>query len=674
MTTIFNYFEEFKDYYNNNSFTKGILLNNLDNEINFIKNRNLELLEDLHKLNLNLVKQTKKKIIFEGNFFILTIYEYENDFNDYENEINLNMINKHYLFYNNNGFNSGVIGTILNIDATGKDLEKFRKENNINNFFKENKTYSIQITEKFHNVVNINDLNKNEKKNIFIQLLNNINSFYSIYDKIILNLKSLDQIQIYKLDKEVTYVYDNSKKYKSKFIVKLFDMSTSQIDQKIKNKNVAIDKKQDLKNLINLFGFSEYKKFSDINSIINDFTNFNPKEKSTESDLYFRNISNEIEFSDINNTDFNFYKNKFKKSKKFSENSEITGFRLIGGKKKKSKKKSDTDSSEKKSKKKNRKLKENYKYKKKNKKYYSEDDDLDSEISKEYKYKKRKSEDDSSEDYNEYYDKEPSKNYKKSKKFIDDSDSFDLSDDDLDDDETSVLLTDNRKLNISDETDNSIMDSMTSPLDVLQPNNNNNSSNGNSIANLFNENVTRLPNPAKIHQQAYQNQFGINQFNPDYSTPNNFQMQPNNDPVSSEYAGSIINNNQNFMNPNHQNMYNQQYMGNNIQYPNIPQNNLDPNLFNQNMMQGNIDPNLLNQNIMQGNIDPNLLNQNNLTQNFSNQNMMQGNIDPNLQYPNLYQNGINPNMLQQGMNGFNQQNPYLNQFDNLSGGKKKIYK
>ena len=48
MTTIFNYFEEFKDYYNNNSFTKGILLNNLDNEINFIKNRNLELLEDLH--------------------------------------------------------------------------------------------------------------------------------------------------------------------------------------------------------------------------------------------------------------------------------------------------------------------------------------------------------------------------------------------------------------------------------------------------------------------------------------------------------------------------------------------------------------------------------------------------------------------------------------------------
>ena len=246
----------------------------------------MELLEDLHKLNLNLVKQTKKKIIFEGNFFILTIYEYENDFNDYENEINLNMINKHYLFYNNNGFNSGVIGTILNIDATGKDLEKFRKENNINNFFKENKTYSIQITEKFHNIVNINDLNKNEKKNIFIQLLNNINSFYSIYDKIILNLKSLDQIQIYRLDKEVTYVYDNSKKYKSKFIVKLFDMSTSQIDQKIKNKNVTIDKKQDLKNLIDLFGFSEYKRFSDMNSIINDYTNFNPKEKSTESDLY----------------------------------------------------------------------------------------------------------------------------------------------------------------------------------------------------------------------------------------------------------------------------------------------------------------------------------------------------------------------------------------------------
>ena len=70
------------------------------------------------------------------------------------------MINKHYLFYNNNYFNSGIIGTILNLDSTGNDLYKFEKENNLNNFFKKNKTYSIQITEKFHNIVNINDLNE----------------------------------------------------------------------------------------------------------------------------------------------------------------------------------------------------------------------------------------------------------------------------------------------------------------------------------------------------------------------------------------------------------------------------------------------------------------------------------------------------------------------------------
>ena len=82
------------------------------------------------------------------------------------------------------------------------------------------------------------------KKILFIQLLNNLNSYYSIYNKIILNLKSLDQIQMYKLDKEVTYVYNNSKKYKSKFIVKLFDLSTSQIDSKLKIKMLLLIKKK----------------------------------------------------------------------------------------------------------------------------------------------------------------------------------------------------------------------------------------------------------------------------------------------------------------------------------------------------------------------------------------------------------------------------------------------
>ena len=102
------------------------------------------------------------------------------------------------------------------------------------------------------------------------------------------------------------------------------------------------------------------------------------------------------------------------------------------------------------------------------------------------------------------------------------------------------------------------------PIDLTADPNNNN---GNSIANLFNENPSRLPNPNNVHQQAYQNQFGTDQFNNGYSEPNNFPMQTNNDPLSSEYAGSMINNNQNFMNPNHQNMYNQQYMRNNLQYP-----------------------------------------------------------------------------------------------------------
>ena len=52
MTTIFNYFQEFKDIYwiITILLLKGILINNIDKEINLIKNRNIKLIEDLHKL------------------------------------------------------------------------------------------------------------------------------------------------------------------------------------------------------------------------------------------------------------------------------------------------------------------------------------------------------------------------------------------------------------------------------------------------------------------------------------------------------------------------------------------------------------------------------------------------------------------------------------------------
>ena len=41
MTTIFNYFQEFKDIYtNNSSFTKGILIDNIDKEINLMSELN----------------------------------------------------------------------------------------------------------------------------------------------------------------------------------------------------------------------------------------------------------------------------------------------------------------------------------------------------------------------------------------------------------------------------------------------------------------------------------------------------------------------------------------------------------------------------------------------------------------------------------------------------------
>ena len=321
MTTIFNYFQEFKDIYNNNnSFTKGILIDNIDKEINLIKNRNIKLIEDLHKLDLKLIKKTNNKLIFEGNFFILSIYEYENDFNDYENEINLNMINKHYLFYNNNGFNSGIVGTILNLDSSGNDLYKFEKENNLNNYFKKNKTYSIQITEKFHNIVNFSDLNDEDKKNVFIQLLNNLSNYYSVYNNIIFNLKSLDQIQVYKLDKENLYIY-NSKKYKSKYLVKLFDLSTTQIDSKLKNKNVKINKKEDLKNIIKLFNIPEYNNFSDIDSIINSYLKYSPeKSEITESKTYFRNISSDEDITyPTKKNNIEIYKSKYVKRSKTSK-------------------------------------------------------------------------------------------------------------------------------------------------------------------------------------------------------------------------------------------------------------------------------------------------------------------------------------------------------------------
>merc|ERR1712227_168619 len=110
---------------NKNSFTKGILVDNIDNEINLIKTSDSNLINDLNKLNLKLVKKDNDKVIFEGNYFILTIYEYNGNYNDFQNKVNLNMINKHYLFYNNNGFNSGIIGTILNLDVSGKKLDDF---------------------------------------------------------------------------------------------------------------------------------------------------------------------------------------------------------------------------------------------------------------------------------------------------------------------------------------------------------------------------------------------------------------------------------------------------------------------------------------------------------------------------------------------------------------------
>ena len=684
MTTIFNYFQEFKDIYtNNSSFTKGILIDNIDKEINLIKNRNVKLIEDLHKLDLKLIEKNNNKLKFEGNFFILTIFEYENDFNDYENEVNLNMINKHYLFYNNNGFNSGIVGTILNIDSSGSDLHKFEKENNLEDYFKKNKTYSIQITEKFHSLVNINDLNDEDKKNVFIQLLNNINNYYSVYSDIILNLKSLDQIQVYKLDKEISYIY-NSKKYKSKYIVKLFDLSTSQIDTKLKNKQINIDKNKDLKNIIKLFNITEYNNFSDINSIIDNYLKYNPEKSNiTESTPYFRNIpnlDNDINI-DSKSSKIEIYKSKYNKrrnTKNYSNSSEINGIRLIGGK---SKKKSTQKKSKKKSTQKRNKKK--IKHSKKNKNDSSSINiDLDSDDSESQKNKDDSSSIDIDLDSDDFESKKNKNKYKSS-----DSESIDITDDDDDlkfdnNDETSVLLSDDGEVkNISDETDNSIMEDMSSELDVIEERSKDN--NPKSIAQFFNTDPNRIENPNAVHNQAYANQYGINNY-----------QQSQNEMLSSEYPGLNVNNyrNQNTMyDPNLMNnqnmMYNQdpnvnpdlQYsemmqngMNPNLQYSNMMPNGMNQNLQYPNMMQNGMNQNLQYTNMMQ---DPNLHHANMMQDpNLHYANMMQ---DPNLQYSNYMQNGMNPNFQYPNMQNQMYTNPQYpnmmqNQFDNqLIGGKKK---
>jgi len=354
-TSIFDYFEQYKKIYDNKnsfSFTKGKLLDNLDSEISSIKSNNYNLIKDLDKLSLkkNTKESNDKKLVFDGDYFKLTVYQYNENENDLENHINLNMINKHYLFYNNNGFNSGIVGTILNLDASENQLRDFINGNDIKNFFKPNKIYSFQFTEKFHPIIKIDDLNEKDKINVLLQLLYNVDKLYSIYDDLILNFDSLDQIQVYKLDQEITYIYNNNKKYKSKYILKLFDLSTSEIDKKkLKNNKVTIKRNEDIKNLIKLFNIPEvlnvpeYKKSSDIKDILNYYL----KETSEISDISYSNSnSDQTLFRNISN------KNLIKKENKFGKYlNEVTGKRFIGGAKKKTKKSSKSKTSKKKSKK-----------------------------------------------------------------------------------------------------------------------------------------------------------------------------------------------------------------------------------------------------------------------------------------------------------------------------------
>merc|ERR1712146_158719 len=121
---------------------------------------------------------------------------------------------------------------------------------------------------------------------------------------LILNFKNINQIQIYKLDEEITYIYNSTKKYKSKYIVKLLDLSTSQInnDKNFRNKNINIKKEDDIKNLIKLFDIPEYKNYTDINSILNNYLKYDFEDPGTNlntKDLektHFRSLLNDQVF------------------------------------------------------------------------------------------------------------------------------------------------------------------------------------------------------------------------------------------------------------------------------------------------------------------------------------------------------------------------------------------
>ena len=651
-TSIFDYFEQYKKIYDNKntfSFTKGKLLDNLDSEISSIKSNNYKLIKDLNKLSLkkNTKQSNDEKLVFDGDYFKLTVYQYNKNENDLGNHINLNMINKHYLFYNNNGFNSGIVGTILNLDASQNQLEDFINEHNIKNFFESNKIYSFQFTEKFHPIIKIDDLNEKEKINVFLQLLYNIDKLYSIYDDLILNFDSLDQIQVYKLDQEITYIYNNNKKYKSKYILKLLDLSTSEIDKKkLRNEKVSIKRNEDIKNLVKLFNIPEvldvpeYKKSSNIKDILNYYL----KETTEISDIsgsdksLFRNISNE--------------KNLIKKENKFGKYlNEVTGKRFIGGAKKKTKKSSKSKKSKKKTKKKSKRSKKlndsislnSYKEVSLEKTKNILDDDFSLEDSSELmknNFSDKKQDEFLNDDFSleDSSEMKFSKKSSKSNKKIESEDSIDITDDDDDlkfnDDEDSVLLKDDKQLDISDETDNNIMDDMSSELDVIQPSKNNfhDKNQGNAISKLFNTNPNTLVHPSSVHQQALNNEYADSEMSQMYSQNSMVQQQ-------------------NLMNPNmmqQSNMVDPRLMQNSMQYPtnqvdpNLMQN---PNMIDPNLMQNSMQyPNMINPNLMQNNmqypnmVDPSLMQNNMQYPNMVDPSLMQN----NMQYPNM----VNPNLMQ----------------------------
>ena len=685
-TSIFDYFEQYKKIYDNKntfSFTKGKLLDNLDSEISSIKSNNYKLIKDLNKLSLkkNTKQSNDKKLVFDGDYFKLTVYQYNKNENDLGNHINLNMINKHYLFYNNNGFNSGIVGTILNLDASQNQLEDFINEHNIKNFFESNKIYSFQFTEKFHPIIKIDDLNQKEKINVFLQLLYNIDKLYSIYDDLILNFDSLDQIQVYKLDQEITYIYNNNKKYKSKYILKLLDLSTSEIDKKkLRNEKVSIKRNEDIKNLVKLFNIPEvldvpeYKKSSNIKDILNYYL----KETNEISDIsdsdksLFRNISNE--------------KNLIKKENKFGKYlNEVTGKRFIGGSKKKTKKSSKSKTSKKKTKKKTRRSKKlddsisinSYKEVSLEKTKNILDDDFSLEDSSELmknNFSDKKQDEFLNDDFSleDSSEMKFSKKSSKSNKKIESEDSIDITDDDDDlkfnDDEDSVLLKDDKQLDISDETDNNIMDDMSSELDVIQPSKNNfhDKNQGNAISKLFNTNPNTLVHPSSVHQQALNNEYADSEMSQMYSQNSMVQQQ-------------------NLMNPNmmqQSNMVDPRLMQNSMQYPtnqvdpNLMQN---PNMIDPNLMQNSMQyPNMINPNLMQNNMQyPNMVDPSLMQNNMQYPNMVNPNLMQNMQYPTnqidaQYSNEnddiLSPTMLknQMGNNNFNipPQHAFVNQYLN----------